>query len=242
MWRLLLGTMGVKSLVQGLNAAATAGFEPRTVWSEVRHCNQLATAPTQKVLPVCLGRFLFGRLRNVIHVVKGIERLSEWMFGKGHETVSFVVDTSSVKLHAGKCMAGSCKLHNVHLFTGFLEKCLLPLRYCSCSKLRGVLLQTRRQLPLHSFAAQLQVQHYLYLSNVRHFSQKFKKLTSMQDFWLKDAKLTGDVSTDWCSEIGSLTSRHASSDVREPISLHQAVLEKSISRQLPRSQMSWKKI
>ena len=27
MWRLLLGTMGVKSLVQGLNAAATAGFE-----------------------------------------------------------------------------------------------------------------------------------------------------------------------------------------------------------------------
>ena len=28
---LLLGTMRVKSLVQGLNAAATAGFEPRTV-------------------------------------------------------------------------------------------------------------------------------------------------------------------------------------------------------------------
>ena len=39
MWRLLLGTMGVKSLVQGLNAAATAGFEPRTVWSEVRRRN-----------------------------------------------------------------------------------------------------------------------------------------------------------------------------------------------------------
>ena len=37
--------MGVKSLVQGLNAAATAGFEPRTVWSEVRHRNRLATAP-----------------------------------------------------------------------------------------------------------------------------------------------------------------------------------------------------
>ena len=36
MWRLLLGTKGVKSLVQGLSAAATAGFEPRTVWSEVR--------------------------------------------------------------------------------------------------------------------------------------------------------------------------------------------------------------
>ena len=36
MRRLLLGTMGVKSLLQGLNAAATAGFEPRTVWSEVR--------------------------------------------------------------------------------------------------------------------------------------------------------------------------------------------------------------
>ena len=45
MWMLLLGTMGVKSLVQGLNAAATAGFEPRTVWSEVRRCNRLATAP-----------------------------------------------------------------------------------------------------------------------------------------------------------------------------------------------------
>ena len=28
MWSLLLGTMGVKSLVQGLNAAATTGFEP----------------------------------------------------------------------------------------------------------------------------------------------------------------------------------------------------------------------
>ena len=45
MWRLLLGTMGVKNLVQGLNAAATAGFEPRTVWSEVRCRNRLATAP-----------------------------------------------------------------------------------------------------------------------------------------------------------------------------------------------------
>ena len=45
MWRLLLGTMGVKSLVQGLNAAATGGFEPRTVWSEVRRRNRLATAP-----------------------------------------------------------------------------------------------------------------------------------------------------------------------------------------------------
>ena len=45
MWRLLLGTMGVKSLVQGLNTAATAGFEPRTVWSEVRRRNRLATAP-----------------------------------------------------------------------------------------------------------------------------------------------------------------------------------------------------
>ena len=45
MWRLLLGTMGVKSLVQGLNAAATAGFQPRTVWSKVRRCNRLATAP-----------------------------------------------------------------------------------------------------------------------------------------------------------------------------------------------------
>ena len=49
MWRLLLGTMGVKSLVQGLNAAATAGFEPKTVWSEVRRRNRFATAPFQKI-------------------------------------------------------------------------------------------------------------------------------------------------------------------------------------------------
>ena len=45
MWRLLLGTRGVKSLVQRLKAAATAGFEPRTVGSEVRRRNRLATAP-----------------------------------------------------------------------------------------------------------------------------------------------------------------------------------------------------
>ena len=37
--------MGVKSLVQGLNAADTAGFEPRTVWSEVRRRNRFPTAP-----------------------------------------------------------------------------------------------------------------------------------------------------------------------------------------------------
>ena len=43
MWRLLLGTMGVKSLVQGLNEAAAAGFEPRTVWSEVRRRNRMAS-------------------------------------------------------------------------------------------------------------------------------------------------------------------------------------------------------
>ena len=53
MWRLLLGTMGVKSLVQGLNAAATAGFEPRTVWSEVWRRNRLATAPLTVSRQVC---------------------------------------------------------------------------------------------------------------------------------------------------------------------------------------------
>ena len=37
--------MGVKSLVQVLNAAATAGFEPRTVWSEVRRRNRLGVLP-----------------------------------------------------------------------------------------------------------------------------------------------------------------------------------------------------
>ena len=46
--------MGVKSLVQGLNAAATAGFEPRTVWSEVRRRNRLATAKVVvEARPVC---------------------------------------------------------------------------------------------------------------------------------------------------------------------------------------------
>ena len=58
MWRLLLGTMVVKSLVQGLNAAATAGFEPRTVWSEVRRRNRLATISTK-------GGGIF---RNEIHL------------------------------------------------------------------------------------------------------------------------------------------------------------------------------
>ena len=47
MWRLLLGTMGVKSLVQGLNAAATAGFKPRTVWSEVRRRNRIGHCERQ---------------------------------------------------------------------------------------------------------------------------------------------------------------------------------------------------
>ena len=58
MWRLLLGTMGVKSLVQGLNAAGTAGFEPRTVWSEVRRRNRLATGNAH----VFKARPLFDRL------------------------------------------------------------------------------------------------------------------------------------------------------------------------------------
>ena len=68
MWRLLLGTMGVKSLVQGLNAAATAGFEPRTVWSEVRRRNRLATAVSRSIFlkfsgktpgAICLPQFSF---------------------------------------------------------------------------------------------------------------------------------------------------------------------------------------
>ena len=58
--------MGVKSLVQGLNAAATAGFEPRTVRSEVRRRNRLATAPPHFLLkktipPVSLSLFFFFR-------------------------------------------------------------------------------------------------------------------------------------------------------------------------------------
>ena len=61
MRRLFLGTMGVKSLVQGLNAAATAGFEPRTVWSEVRRRNRLATAPpTWSKKAQRKGQRLFG--------------------------------------------------------------------------------------------------------------------------------------------------------------------------------------
>ena len=49
--------MGVKSLVQGLNAAVTAGFEPRTVWSEVRHRNRLATAPPSGVIKESVWNF-----------------------------------------------------------------------------------------------------------------------------------------------------------------------------------------
>ena len=64
MWRLLLGTMGVKSLVQGLNAAATAGFEPRTVWSEVRRRNRLATAPPQ--IERCIKYLLSGHAVEVV--------------------------------------------------------------------------------------------------------------------------------------------------------------------------------
>ena len=69
MWRLLLGTMGVKSLVQGLNAAATAGFEPRTVLSEasVWRRNRLATAPG-----TCTFFFFFGRVWNQCEPSKGI--------------------------------------------------------------------------------------------------------------------------------------------------------------------------
>ena len=70
MWRLLLGTMGVKSLVQGLNAAATAGFEPRTVWSEVRRRNRLATGrlrlKMQKIHQVNLVRLNLLKSREII--------------------------------------------------------------------------------------------------------------------------------------------------------------------------------
>ena len=65
MWRLLLGTMGVKSLVQGLNAAATAGFEPRTVWSEVRRRNRIVFCVycIDHVCTVCLPHKF---LKNII--------------------------------------------------------------------------------------------------------------------------------------------------------------------------------
>ena len=60
MWRLLLGTMGVKSLVQGLNAAATAGFEPRTVWSEVRRRNRIGhCTPYLVYMEVHTGSLIF---------------------------------------------------------------------------------------------------------------------------------------------------------------------------------------
>ena len=52
--------------------------------------------------------------------------------------------------------------------------------------------------------------------------------THMLHFHMCALKLTCTQHTAWCSEIGSLTSLdapelHSSSDVREPISLHQAV-------------------
>ena len=74
MWRLLLGTMGVKSLVQGLNAAATAGFEPRTVWSEVRRRNRLATASpyVYACVPMCWSSFLCMYLWIFLQTCHGI--------------------------------------------------------------------------------------------------------------------------------------------------------------------------
>ena len=69
MWRLLLGTMGVKSLVQGLNAAATAEFEPRTVWSEVRRRNRLATAPPPGLSLTTVWKFLFALMPSNFNVI-----------------------------------------------------------------------------------------------------------------------------------------------------------------------------
>ena len=77
MWRLLLGTTGVKSLVQGLNAAATAGFEPRTVWSEVRRRNRLATAPPNLALR------LKRPLDTLGHVVELLLRKRYNVFAEG---------------------------------------------------------------------------------------------------------------------------------------------------------------
>ena len=76
MWRLLLGTMGVKSLVQGLNAAATAGFEPRTVWSEVRRRYRLATAPphlAERIWHMHMWREIHTCLKSVLFSDNRIE-------------------------------------------------------------------------------------------------------------------------------------------------------------------------
>ena len=94
MWRLLLGTMGVKSLVQGLNAAATAGFEPRTVWSEVRRRNRLATAPP---LTDLLYSFLWAAIQSGVVILEnrhigaysGMHSGSRTYLCKNHESLEF---------------------------------------------------------------------------------------------------------------------------------------------------------
>ena len=81
MWRLLLGTMGVKSIVQGLNAAATAGFEPRTVWSEVRRRNRLATS----LLRYKKSHFWQKIKRELSHLTAQMLFSSAWNRGRERE-------------------------------------------------------------------------------------------------------------------------------------------------------------
>ena len=79
MWRLLFGTMGVKSLVQGLDAAATAGFEPRTVWSEVRRVTDWPLRLIISGVRVQAGLYLdmldADRSRNAVCVHAGTSRV-----------------------------------------------------------------------------------------------------------------------------------------------------------------------
>ena len=111
MWRLLLGTMGVKSLVQGLNTAATAGFEPRTVWSEVRRRNRLATVSPDVV------SFMFIRSKRK-------RELDETNKGKTHIMARESLLASSVT-HGGKLFRQKLSWHQITSSTSPSEASLL---------------------------------------------------------------------------------------------------------------------
>ena len=115
MWRLLLGTMGVKSLVQGLNAAATAGFEPRTVWSEVRRRNRLATVPPFSVfVPFAGWAACSGQLAELL--------CSEWTWVVSVLLTEYTIEHSrlhqyTTTVHCSKNRVGSIQTTPVIPYT-----------------------------------------------------------------------------------------------------------------------------
>ena len=143
MWRLLLGTMGVKSLVQGLNAAATAGFEPRTVWSEVRRRNRLATAPPLTCTNLQISLLLFAeifRYYSDLRLGSGFSsgQLSPQALGNKVTIFEwFYLVTASLLCNTVPCgfvnkIAFFC-LYFSHFFPVFFSQCLPPILTLSLS-------------------------------------------------------------------------------------------------------------